>query len=615
MAKRKSEEPAAQTESARSPEYTVLARRYRPQQFSDLVGQEPITQVLMNAITGQRVAHAYLFTGARGVGKTSAARILAKALNCVKGPTITPCDECDMCKAITSGEDMDVLEIDGASNNGVEQVRELRQNVNFRPSRSRYKIYIIDEVHMLSTAAFNALLKTLEEPPPHVKFIFATTEVQKIPVTILSRCQRFDFAGIGIPRIVERLKQIVASEKMLADDEALQLIARRAGGSMRDAQSLLDQLLSFGSEKLTAAQVNQLLGTANEERIAALAGAVLDKNAARALELLGETVDLGLQLGELLDQLIEYWRDLMIVQCTKDDSQALSVTGANRQALKQQAGRLQLDTILAGLDILATARTRLRGTSQGRVLLEMALVRLSRLEELVSLSQLAQWAAREAPPASAPRVAGPAALPVPPDSGGARSPGVATSATPEPAEKKKELTDSVSPSPPSPISLSPETLQALWSQISSESGLAISTELRRGEVAISGPNALVLRFPSGYNHTLDTQRQDRLAASIRKVIGPSVTLRIENGSVSPASSAPTSAGAQPSEQATQATEPETAGTRLKRQRGELNQLPLVKKALDVLGAQVIHLDEDFATASAPPPAEETSNDTGDQEQE
>ena len=209
-------------------EYTVLARRYRPQQFSDLVGQEPVARALINALKSNRVAHAYLFTGARGVGKTSTARILAKALNCVKGPTATPCDVCDACRSIATGEDVDVLEIDGASNRGIDEVREIRSNVQYRPSRGRYKIYIIDEVHMLTPPAFNALLKTLEEPPSHVKFIFATTEAQKIPVTILSRCQRFDFAGIGTQAIVERLREIVANEGMEADDEALALVARRA---------------------------------------------------------------------------------------------------------------------------------------------------------------------------------------------------------------------------------------------------------------------------------------------------------------------------------------------------------------------------------------------------
>ena len=263
MAKKKSAEPKGngQALAVAAPEtllptpresgYTVLARRYRPQQFADLVGQEPVAQALVNAIQTNRVAHAYIFTGSRGVGKTSAARILAKALNCVNGPTPTPCGVCEMCQAIASGEDTDVLEIDGASNNGVDHIRDLRANVHFRPSRSRFKIYIIDEVHMLTTQAFNALLKTLEEPPPHVKFVFATTDIHKVPITILSRCQRFDFGGISLERILQRLREIVAAENMQADDDALEAVARRAKGSMRDSQSLLDQLLAFASDRLT----------------------------------------------------------------------------------------------------------------------------------------------------------------------------------------------------------------------------------------------------------------------------------------------------------------------------------------------------------------------------
>src|SRR5579885_1570477 len=282
MAKQKAPTPAA-------PEaYTVLARRYRPQGFCDLVGQEAVARALANALKSNRVAHAYLFTGARGVGKTSTARILAKALNCEKGPTATPCGECDICKHIAAGEDVDVLEIDGASNRRIDEIRDIRSNVQYRPSRARYKIYIIDEVHMLTKEAFNALLKTLEEPPPHVKFIFATTEVEKVPITILSRCQRFDFAGISLPRIVEHLRQILQQEGREADDEALERIARRAGGSMRDAQSVLDQLLAFGPERLTAEHVHHLFGTARDDRLIALAESVLAHDAKQALLLLDE---------------------------------------------------------------------------------------------------------------------------------------------------------------------------------------------------------------------------------------------------------------------------------------------------------------------------------------
>src|SRR5262249_8308233 len=285
----------------------------------DLVGQEPVARALANAIQSGRVAHAYLFTGARGVGKTSTARILARALNCVKGPTATPCGTCEICQSIASGEDVDVLEIDAASNRRTATTRAPRANVQSRPSRARYKIYIIDEVHMLPRESFNALLKTLEEPPPHVKFIFATTEVEKVPITILSRCQRFDFAGISTARILEVLKNVVQREGMKADEEALRIVARRAGGSMRDAQSLLEQLLSFGGEKLTADSVHSILGTAADDRVVELAGAILAKDGKQALSMVAKCADEGLQLGELLDQLVDHWRDLMLVACAGKD--------------------------------------------------------------------------------------------------------------------------------------------------------------------------------------------------------------------------------------------------------------------------------------------------------
>ena len=277
---------AACATSGRS--YTVVARRYRPQRFEDVVGQDHVVRALRNAIRLNRIAQAYLFCGTRGVGKTSMARIFAKCLNCVQGPTEEPCQTCDICQAIASGQDVDVIEIDGASNNGVEQVRELRQNAALRPSRARYKIYYIDEVHMLSTGAFNALLKTLEEPPPHVKFFFATTEANKIPITVLSRCQRYDFAGITPEVIAMTLGEICEQEQVEAEPEALQVVARRAGGSLRDAQSLLDRLLASGSPRLTVEVVHGLLGTASDERLLAMLEALADHDPAAALRLLDQ---------------------------------------------------------------------------------------------------------------------------------------------------------------------------------------------------------------------------------------------------------------------------------------------------------------------------------------
>jgi DNA polymerase-3 subunit gamma/tau len=580
MAKRKTPPSAEPTRAAEG--YTVLARRYRPQQFRDLIGQEPVAQALTNALESNRVAHAYLFTGARGVGKTSTARILAKALNCVQGPTTAPCGTCDICQSIAAGEDVDVIEIDGASNRRIDEVREIRQNVQFRPSRARYKIYIIDEVHQLTKEAFNALLKTLEEPPAHVKFIFATTEVEKIPITILSRCQRFDFAGIGTSRIVERLREIVTQEGMAADDAALELLARRAGGSMRDAQSLLDQLLAFGSERLTVDQVHRLLGTAHDERVAALAAALLGHDAKLTLELLGQAADEGLQLGEFLDQLIEYWRDLMVVNCGGDGSVTLGVAPQHRETLCKQAAGLSLDTIMAGLDILAATKARLRGSSHGRVLLEMALVRLGRLDDLVALSQVAQWLATPGAAAQA-RVAA-----------GARTAelGGQTAQPPESAKKKPVTGASLAPHAPPAFPSSPNQ-PATWEEILTRVGPMLGNNLQKGGLpAISGPNTLVLRFPARYNLPLEhCQRPENIARveeELKKLTGRAWHLRVE-----------TVPGAGASE-ATADDERQANGPTLARQqRLEAMQQPLVKRAIEVMGAQIVDMEEGFGQGAAP----------------
>ncbi len=562
----------SEIEKQKPASYTVLARRYRPQQFSELVGQEPAAQVLINALESNRVAHAYLFTGARGVGKTSTARILAKALNCVKGPTPTPCDECDSCQAIALGEDVDVLEIDGASNNKVEEVRELRQNVQYRPSRSRYKIYIIDEVHMLSTSAFNALLKTLEEPPPHVKFIFATTEVQKIPVTILSRCQRFDFAGIGSKKIVERLQKIMKEEGVEAEPEALEIIARRAAGSMRDAQSLLDQMLAFGGDRLTVEQVHQLLGTADEGGVVELATAILEHRAKDALNLLAKTVDEGVQLGELLDQLLEYWRDLMVLNAAGNEVEGLSFPTRFHETMQQQATGVTLDTILAGLDILSTAKTRLRGTGFGRVLAETAIVRLCRLENLASLAQIVQSLAQR----------------------GASSDQVLTPAATAPAQPVKKNTVAASgpreAETPERTALTESSRELVWRRVLTSVGPMLSGMLEKvSEVAISAPNLLVLRFPARYNelmgHCQEASRSDRLEETLRRITGQAVKVRFEQ-SVAGVSPEPTRAESRPS--------------RSHQLRDAAMQQPLVQRAVQEFGAQLLKADEGFGAVSDEP---------------
>ncbi|MBI2805497.1 MAG: DNA polymerase III subunit gamma/tau [Planctomycetes bacterium] len=580
MAKRKSTKPDVE-EPAPTPgaEYTVLARRYRPRQFAELIGQEPVAQALINALQSNRVAHAYIFTGARGVGKTSAARILAKALNCAKGPTPTPCDECEICQAITSGEDTDVLEIDGASNNGVDNIRELRANVQFRPSRSRYKIYIIDEVHMLSTAAFNALLKTLEEPPAHVKFIFATTEIHKVPITILSRCQRFDFGGISITRILDRLKEIVASEKMQADDEALETVARRAGGSMRDAQSLLDQLLAFSGQNLTVDTVHQLLGTAHEEHVTALAGAAIAKDTKKVLDLLNEIANQGQQIGELLDQLIEYWRDLMVVNCAGIEGQSVSVSSARRDLLKDQAKQPSLDKILAGMDILVTAKTRMGRSSHARAILEMGLVRICQLDDLVSITQIAQWLSREgAAQGSKPP------SPARPSSAAASAPG---------PEKKKLADDSGPENTSHRIDLTEQSAADVLQQLISNSGFAVQAELRKiTSAAISGPNALVFRVPRRYNAPsamfLDPIRLSKVGETLNGIVGQPCKISIEW-----IDDAPREAGAASKSSAA------LAMGQQRQTRAGMMQLPFVKNAAEILGAQIMRVDEGFGAATVP----------------
>jgi DNA polymerase-3 subunit gamma/tau len=315
--------------------YTVLARRYRSQRFDEVVGQGPVAQTLKNAVKTGHVAHAYLFTGTRGVGKTTMARILAKALNCLKSeePTAEPCCECDSCVSINSGDDIDVIEIDGASNTGVDNIRQLRQNAIYRPARARYKIYIIDEVHMLSTGAFNALLKILEEPPEHVKFIFATTEPNKVLATIQSRCQRFDFSNISGGDIGGQLKKILKAEKIEYDEELVVHVSRLASGSMRDGLSLLDQLISTGAERLTVNLLEEFLGLANREKICELLEKVGDNDAGGVLEDIDGLLSSGQTCTQIGDSVIDCMRDLLVIKSTNEQSGLLILTDEERKKM------------------------------------------------------------------------------------------------------------------------------------------------------------------------------------------------------------------------------------------------------------------------------------------
>jgi len=372
-------------------EYLVLARKYRSRTFDDVVGQEPIAATLVNAIRSGRVAHAYLFTGTRGVGKTTVARILAKALNCLssKAPTPKPCCACEACEAIARGDDMDVIEIDGASNRGIDEIRELRANAIFRPARCRYKIYYIDEVHMLTKEAFNALLKTLEEPPAHVKFIFATTEAEKVPATILSRCQRFDFRNIPTRLIADHLKALCEAEKVQADPDALFRIARAAAGSMRDGLSLLDQLLA-GGDRVTDADVVRVLGTPADQRVTALAAAIADGNAAGAIEELNAVLEGGVTLDSAAAALGDIFRNMMLSAVCGADSPLVELPETQRQAVAELAKRFSTPALVHAVGICQGVARSVRNSSVARALVEAALVRLGEAEKFVDPESLVE---------------------------------------------------------------------------------------------------------------------------------------------------------------------------------------------------------------------------------
>ena len=354
--------------------YEVFARKYRPQTFDDLVGQTHVSRTLKNAVAQNRLAHAYLFVGPRGVGKTSTARILAKSLNCVKGPTVTPCGVCDNCREIAAGNSLDVIEIDGASNNSVEDVRQLRDNVRYAPANGRYKIYLIDEVHMLSQAAFNALLKTLEEPPPHVKFIFATTEPQKVLPTILSRCQRFDLHRIPANLIAQHLQFIARKEKITLEPAAAHAIARGAEGGLRDAESMLDQLVAFCGEKIGENDVLNVFGFTSEQTVVDLTGQILCGETPGALELLYQQSESGKDMMRLMSDLIAYLRDLLVFKA-KPDALKEDVDPDVQKSLATHAELITTDRLLELIDQFAVAESRMKWVPNKKLHFEVAIIK------------------------------------------------------------------------------------------------------------------------------------------------------------------------------------------------------------------------------------------------
>lgn len=501
--------------------YTVLARRYRSQTFDDVIGQESVARTLKNAIMTGRVAHAYLFTGTRGVGKTSMARILAKALNCLssKEPTPTPCCKCELCLAANEGNDIDVIEIDGASNRGIDNIRELRDKALYRPARARFKIYIIDEVHMLTGEAFNALLKILEEPPSHIKFIFATTEPHKVLATIQSRCQRFDFVEIPPAKLAQHLRDVLKREKVDFEDDLVIGLTRLANGSMRDGLSLLDRLLSTGIRPLTASMLQEYLGQSSRESIHRLLAAVASSDAAQALASLDSLISGGQSAVGILEACIDYFRDLMVLKSAGSATELVILTESQRKVAIELVDSFDLPAIIYSISTLEKMTWSIKNSDNPRALLEAAILRLALNEHFLSIPDILAQLQR-------------------------------TGAAPQPVSIKKNLvTDSPAvgssrlpgmPSPPSPVPadvpLTIEHIITAWPAIlehleSKGGGLAAKvissspSSFQNGLLTLSfnaaDPASKMLAGICTQPHT-----KERLQTAFSEVLGTPVTLQV-----------------------------------------------------------------------------------------
>jgi len=602
--------------STKAKSYTVVARRYRPRTFTELIGQEHIAQALSKAIASGRVGHAYLFTGARGVGKTSTARIFAKALN--------ETDETDT-TAIESGEDMDVIEIDGASNRGIDEIRQLRANVTVRPSRARYKIYIIDEVHMLTNQAFNALLKTLEEPPEHVKFIFCTTDPDKLPITVLSRCQRFDFVPVKFEAIQKRLKEISQAEGYDAEDEALALLARKASGSMRDSQSLLEQVMSFSTERITADQVHALLGTADEGRLIDMVEALRNRSPLDALAVVDEATRGGADPGQLAEQLLNYLRDVMTAGIGGGPDLLKLANPAGHARLTALAKDWGVQTILSAIQILDESLVRMRSSISSTTLLEVALVQICQLQDLALIPAMIDAITRGGPM---------------PTSMQSRSPErSAQSAVSKPVDEKKNvepqalasaakpaLSESVVVPTPSEQQISSPAVAEFAAAVPQQSSLPIHSALsnpipsstgaslpagssaaledwKRAMAAIDGMLAdfgglaqsveplgsdqWTIYFPPGSQKPKEycevAERKSALQEAVERSMGRAIRLKF----VVPPGPPPNVADAIPQ-----------ANIRAQRMR-EMAEHPMVKKVCELLGGEILRIDAPVAGPPAP----------------
>lgn len=614
--------------------YTVLARRYRSSTFDELVGQEQIAGTLKKAISTGKIAHAYLLCGTRGTGKTSTARILAKCLNCESAtePTIKPCGKCPTCLAIARGDDIDVIEIDAASNTGVDNVRDLISNSQFRPARSRFKVYIIDEVHMLSKSAFNALLKTLEEPPAHVKFILATTEPEKVPPTILSRCQRYDFRNIPTREIAAHLKDICKKEKIKADEEALLTIARAGAGSMRDSLSLLDRMLSSGESHLEAGDVQRMLGLPRAQLLFDLADAIGRGDPAAVLKQSDEMLSAGFSVEAMLAALSEHLRNLLILATCGPESELVDVPGLARAELANQSKQFDAVTLTQDIAVLEELRRSNRQSQSGRAMLDAALVRLALSAQFTEIADLLNRPSGGSAPVPATRPGPPGAVSPPDIQKKKPATGIDESVIPAPGAKinspvqSRERPPATPATVPEPQSNSPPSAAApasplskvdqesLWSRMLGELSPKHAASLDRARLSGISDGVAVVHFPPDRATFLKMLNANGgrqiLTDLITKLLGQPVGVRFEQDLdaepplESSASSAPTRAATPtqtpanpPIRPTSRAVAPAAAPSENSggRMTPELRQLaesdPLVRAVMSELGGRITSIDE------------------------
>ena len=577
----------------------ALYRKWRPQMFDAVVGQEHVTRTLRNALRTARVGHAYLLAGPRGTGKTTIARLLAKAVNCLaEAPDDRPCNECSMCQALNEGRLLDLVEIDAASNRGIDEIRELRRRVGFRPNEGRYKIYVVDECHMLTEPAFNALLKTLEEPPPHVIFVLATTEPHKIPETILSRCQRFDFRRLTVAEIVGRLADLAERESLQLEPEALTAIARQATGSIRDAESLLDQLIVYSDETITLAQVQTVLGTSSPRVVSDLVGHLVAGDVAGGLDAINQAIDEGVAPGQLNRQVVEYLRGLILIQ-VGDGDQSLNLPHETLETMRDQAMQIPFRQVVRSVKLFNEAGRALKGSLHPQLPLELAFIEAVTPDLTEPIARPAQEAATSvsARPANRPLSKKPKAAETPPSTT-ASSRASATATTPSSASTPVVEPEAVPPQTSTTTnSLSLETVRSQWGQILQvirPRSALMQAVLRDGWAERVEGNTVVIGFDPkrGFhrNKVSEDENRQMVEKALERVLGLPCRVECELISRHPSEAFPAHSASPPpsAPDGSSAVARESASADRYR---EATQDPVIRTAVEELGAQIVDLTD------------------------